>query len=51
VAYSSLFAGKVSLGAGAVAQAVDVIMKEIQRIESDVFMQDPIQQIMNRGLH
>ena len=51
MAYSSLFAGKVSIGAAAAAQAVDFIMKEIQRIESDVFMQDIMQQIMNRGLH
>jgi hypothetical protein len=38
------FAEKISLGSGPAAQAVEAIMKEMQRIESAVFMEDPMQQ-------
>lgn len=40
-------AGKTSRGCGAPAQAVEVIVKGMERIESGLFMEDPMMQIMN----
>ena len=42
--------GKNYLGSGVAAQAIEVIMKDVQRVESGLFLEDPMQKITNRGL-